>query len=61
MTASKATKPTAPTKTTKTASAKPEPKAKTRSVTPIGDALGSLPGQEWNSSPQVPSNNEVPF
>ena len=38
-----------------------EPKAKTRSVTPIGDALGSLPGQEWNSSPQVPSNNEVPF
>ena len=37
-----------------------EPKAKTRSVTPIGDALGSLPGQ-WHSSPQVPSNNEVPF
>ena len=40
-----------------------EPKAKTRSVTPIGDALGGLPGQ-WDSSPQVPSNtgkSEIPF
>ena len=37
-----------------------EPAAKTRSVTPIGDALGNLPGQ-WDSSPQVPSNSEVPF
>ena len=34
--------------------------AKARSVAPLSDTLGNLPGQ-WDSSPRVPETDEVPF